>query len=135
MNPVDTEQIKGMKMTVNTEVFWTNVVSSLDIIARIEELECLSSDCNITEDENTELCALKAFESKYDFVDDWQYGADFIAEEYFTEYVKEMLTDCGTIPRDLPDYVAIDWEETADNLKCDYTDAEFNGVSYYVRSV
>jgi hypothetical protein len=46
-----------------------------------------------------------------------------------------MLEGCGTIPRDLPDYVAIDWEETADNLKVDYTDAEFNGVSYYVLSV
>jgi len=117
------------------DLFDDNVVSSLDIIFRIEELECLSSDCNITEDEITELCALKAFESKYDFVTEWQYGADFIAEEYFTEYVKDMLEGCGTIPRDLPDYVAIDWEETADNLKVDYTDAEFNGVSYYVLSV
>ena len=126
-----------MSVTTNqsSTVFDDNVVSSVDIIVRIEELECLSSDCNITEDEITELCALKAFESKYDFVDEWAYGADFIAEEYLTEYVKDMLNDCGTIPRDLPDYVAIDWEETADNLKCDYTDAEFNGVSYYVLSV
>jgi hypothetical protein len=119
----------------SSTVFDDNVVSSADIIFRIEELECLSSDCNITEDEITELCALKAFESKYDFVTEWQYGAHFIAEEYFTEYVKDMLEGCGTIPRDLPDYVAIDWEETADNLKCDYTDAEFNGVNYYVLSV
>ena len=121
-------------MSVTTNVFDDNVVSSMDIIFRIEELECLSQDCNITEDEITELCALKAFESKYDHVTEWAYGAHFIAEEYFTEYVKEMLNDCGTIPRDLPDYVAIDWEETADNLKCDYADAEFNAVSYYVLS-
>jgi hypothetical protein len=122
-------------MSVITNVFDDNVVSSLDIIARIEDLECLSSDCNITEDEITELCALKAFESKYDYVDEWNYGAHFIAEEYFTEYVKDMLEGCGTIPRDLPDYVAIDWEETANNIRCDYADAEFNGVSYYVLSV
>jgi hypothetical protein len=122
-------------MSVTTNVFDDNVVSSMDIIARIEDLECLSSDCNITEDEITELCALKAFESKYDYVTEWAYGADFIAEEYFAEYVKDMLEGCGTIPRDLPDYVAIDWEETADNLKCDYVDAEFNGISYYVLAV
>lgn len=113
-------------------VFDDNVVSSLDIIQRIEELK----DCDDLDDnESAELCALKAFESKYDYVTDWEYGAHFITEEYFVEYVKDMLNDCGTIPRDLPDYVAIDWEETADNLKCDYADAEFNGISYYVLSV
>jgi hypothetical protein len=127
-------------MSVITNVFDDNVVSSLDIIARIEELkEQGDLDENdfyhLNEDEKAELAALQKFESKYDFVTEWQYGAEFIAEHYFTEYVKDMLNDCGTIPRDLPDYVAIDWEETADNLKCDYTDAEFNGVNYYVLSV
>lgn len=117
--------------TILTLVFDTNVVSSMDIIARIEELK----DCDdLDENEKAELAALQKFENDYDHVTEWNYGADFIAEDYFTEYVKEMLNDCGTIPRDLPDYVAIDWEQTADNLKCDYADAEFNGVSYYVLS-
>lgn len=125
--------------TILTLVFDTNVVSSLDIIARIEELkEQGDLDENdfyhLNDDEKAELAALQKFENDYDHVTDWQYGADFIAEEYFTEYVKDMLNDCGTIPRDLPDYVAIDWEKTADNLKCDYVDAEFNGVTYYVLS-
>ena len=117
---------------VTSEVFDTNVVNSCDIIDRIEELECVDS---LDVVETAELAALKAFAAKYDYVEDWKYGADFIAEEYFTEYIKDMLEGCGTIPRDLPDYSAIDWEETAENLKCDYVDAEFNGVQYYVRSV
>ncbi len=117
---------------VITDIFDTNVVSSLDIIARIEELKDRD---DLDDNESAELAALQKFESKYDYVDDWNYGAHFIAEEYFTEYVKDMLEGCGTIPRDLPDYVAIDWEETADNIRCDYADAEFNGVSYYVLSV
>jgi hypothetical protein len=117
--------------TVICDLFDNDVVNSLDIINRIEELECGTN----VPDEIAELAALKKFQKEYDFVDEWNYGAEFIAEHYFTEYVKDMLEGCGTIPRDLPDYVAIDWEETADNLKCDYTDAEFNGVNYYVLSV
>jgi len=113
-------------------VFDDNVVSSMDIIARIEELK---EQGDLDDNEKAELAALQKFESDYDYVTDWHYGADFIAEEYFTEYVKDMLEGCGTIPRDLPDYVAIDWEKTADNLKCDYADVEFNGGSYYVLSV
>jgi hypothetical protein len=118
--------------TVITDIFDDNVVSSLDIIARIEELK---DNDDLNDNESAELAALKKFQKEYDFVDGWNYGAEFIAEEYFTEYVKDMLEGCGTIPRDLPDYVAIDWEETADNLKCDYADVEFNGVYYYVLSV
>jgi hypothetical protein len=117
--------------TVVCDLFDNDVVNSLDIINRIEELECGTN----VPDEIAELAALKKFQKEYDYVDEWNYGAEFIAEHYFTEYVKDMLEGCGTIPRDLPDYVAIDWEETADNLKCDYADAEFNGVSYYVLSV
>jgi hypothetical protein len=126
------ENIMSVTTNVSSEVFWTNVVSSLDIIARIEELK---EQGDLDDNESAELVALQKFEKDYDYVDDWNYGAHFIAEEYFTEYVKDMLNDCGTIPRDLPDYVAIDWEETADNIRCDYADAEFNGVSYYVLSV
>jgi hypothetical protein len=113
------------------DLFDNDVVNSWDIINRIDELECGTN----VPDEIAELAALKKFQKEYDYVDEWNYGAEFIAEHYFTEYVKDMLEGCGTIPRDLPDYVAIDWEETADNLKCDYADATFNGVSYYVLSV
>jgi len=123
--------VANQSSTVVCDLFDNDVVNSLDIINRIEELECGTN----VPDEIAELATLKKFQKDYDFVTEWQYGAEFIAEHYFTEYVKDMLNDCGTIPRDLPDYVAIDWEETADNLKCDYTDAEFNGVSYYVLSV
>jgi hypothetical protein len=117
--------------TVICDLFDNDVVNSLDIINRIDELECGTN----VPDEIAELAALKKFQKEYDYVDEWNYGAEFIAEHYFTEYVKDMLEGCGTIPRDLPDYVAIDWEETADNLKVDYADAEFNGVNYYVLSV
>jgi hypothetical protein len=132
--------VANQSSTVVCDLFDNNVVNSLDIINRIEELkEQGDLDENdfyhLDDDEIAELAALQKFAAEYDYVDEWNYGAEFIAEHYFPQYVKDMLEGCGTIPRDLPDYVAIDWEETADNLKCDYADAEFNGVSYYVLSV
>jgi hypothetical protein len=33
----------------------------------------------------------------------------------------------------LPDWIVIDWDATADNLKVDYTEVEFDGVTYLVR--
>jgi hypothetical protein len=123
--------VANQSSTVVCDLFDNDVVNSLDIINRIDELECGTN----VPDEIAELAALKKFQKEYDYIDEWNYGAEFIAEHYFTEYVTLMLNDCGTIPRDLPDYVAIDWEETAENLKVDYADAEFNRVSYYVLSV
>lgn len=63
---------------------------------------------------------------------DW-YPITLIAESYFTDYAKEMLEDCGELPRDLPSYIAIDWEETADNLKVDYAEIELGGSTYLYR--
>ena len=63
---------------------------------------------------------------------DW-YPITLIAESYFTDYAKEMLEDCGELPRDLPSYIAIDWEETADNLKVDYSELELGGSTYLYR--
>jgi hypothetical protein len=44
-----------------------------------------------------------------------------------------MLEDCGEIPRDLPHYIAIDWEATAQNIRVDYTEIDFDGQAYLVR--
>jgi hypothetical protein len=43
------------------------------------------------------------------------------------------LEDCGESPRDLPFYIVIDWEETADNLRVDYTEVDFEGTTYLFR--
>ena len=37
------------------------------------------------------------------------------------DFVQELLEACGDIPKDLPHYIAIDWERTARNLMHDYT--------------
>jgi hypothetical protein len=63
---------------------------------------------------------------------DW-YPLTLIHEDNFTEYAKEMLEDCGTIPKDLPAWVYIDWDKTAHNIKQDYTPIEISGHTYWTR--
>lgn len=63
---------------------------------------------------------------------DW-YPSHLIRETYFTDYVEEMLRDCGTIPKDLPAWVHIDWESTAHEVKTDYIGIEIDGSTYWFR--
>lgn len=56
----------------------------------------------------------------------------------FTDYVRELLTESYGLPF-LPEWLVIDWEETAEAVAVDYilTSVEINGVScwYYFRGV
>lgn len=61
-------------------------------------------------------------------------SADYlIADDHFSDHVEEMLKDCGDIPRDLPWYVEIDWEATADNIRQDYSTLTWDGHTYLYR--
>lgn len=85
-------------------------------------------------DESAELAALeKLAEEAEGYADDWTHGVTLIRDDYFTDYARELLEDCGTIPRDLPTWVEIDWEATARNVRMDYTYVNFGGVTYWVR--
>jgi hypothetical protein len=133
----------------------TETIDSRDIIARIEELETERDSCtllredddgNVTEEADpqgwadqyredaAELAALvRLAEEAEGYAADWHHGEILIRDSYFTEYAREMLEDCGTIPRDLPWFVAIDWEATARNVRADYTAVDFDGVTYWIR--
>lgn len=61
-------------------------------------------------------------------------NADYlVSEDHFPEYVEEMLKDCGDIPSKLPWYVEIDWEATAQNVRADYSELEWEGHTYLYR--
>lgn len=68
----------------------------------------------------------------HQFEGDW-YPGSMIRESYFEDYARELLEDCGDLPRDLPGYVAIDWAKTADNIRVDYSSVEYDGVEYLYR--
>lgn len=66
---------------------------------------------------------------------EWEHGLALVRSDYFVEYVEEMLKDCGELPQEMPWYIEIDWEKTAENIKADYSEVEFEGHTYYYRDV
>ena len=95
------------------------------------------ADWDATSPDAEELAALTALAKECEGagVPDWEYGAILIRYSHFTEYVADMLDDCGELPRDLPHYIVIDWDATARNIQHDYMCVEFDSVFYWVRSV
>lgn len=64
---------------------------------------------------------------------DWTYGATLIRRSYFVDAMRELCQDIGDVPEDLPAYLEIDWQKTADNLEADYTSVDFDGQEYLIR--
>ena len=121
-----------------------NFFDSREVMERIAELEEVGTDTNSegTEFDADRLC--DEFREEYDAlielrddaegnIPDWDYGETFISEHYFTVYMMELLSDTGYLPADLPGWIVIDEEETASNMKDDYTEFEFRGTTYYAR--
>ncbi len=115
-----------------------------DILARFEELEGILSDAHcakedVDEDDKEEydqlqaiIEDLKGYGGDEQWRGDW-YPVSLIKDDYFEEFAQQDLEDCGMIPRDLPSFIAIDWTETADNMKQDYSSVEIDGTTYYYR--
>ena len=82
-------------------------------------------------DEQNELAELEDLESE---VSGWSDGNTLIPEDEFVDYCRELLEDCGDLPKDFPSYVVIDWEATADNIRADYSLVEFQGDNYLYRA-
>lgn len=113
-----------------------------DIIARVEELD---AQIDATEPNNLNNQAIQERSALLEILaelcgnggdeqwrGDW-YPVTLISERTFEDHVRELLEDCGTIPRDLPWFVAIDWETTAQHVQGDYTPVEIDGVTYWYR--
>lgn len=130
-----------------------DVIDSRDVIARIKELESAIEDSlgehaddaptdapagvladwwkehGADSDEVDELLALRALAEEAK----GEHGESMIRESYFVEYCQELCADIGDLPRDLPRYLVIDWEATARNLRQDYTEVDYAGVTYLIR--
>ena len=121
-----------------------DIIDVRDIIERFEELES-EYDAFDTPEEirnwsdleeftilGSTLEELKGNGGDEQWRGDW-YPITLIAESYFTHYCVDLLDDCGELPRDLPSYIAIDWDKTANNLKVDYSELELGGSTYLYR--
>lgn len=109
---------------------------------RLDDLSDLDSDVIDAEkaladwdDENSgEYAALQAACEEGEASPDWTHGATLVHDSYFTEYVMDMLADIGDLPRDIPWYIVIDHEATADNVKADYFNIDLDGETYWIRA-
>lgn len=127
-----------MRDITNTD----DVIDSLDVIARIEELEDQRDaaledpeEPELDEDEAKELAELKALASEGEGLADWTYGAALIHEDHFEDYARQLAEDIGAIDPDASWPASyIDWEAAADALKVDYTAVDFGGQTYFARS-
>lgn len=63
---------------------------------------------------------------------DW-YPGYLIRDSYFVDYARETVQDCGYIPADLPTWIVVDWDATADQVREDYTNTDIDGVTYWFR--
>lgn len=111
-----------------------NVIDSRDLISAMEEWQSIVNDEDIPKDERDiakeELNKIKEFVEPFECYGDWEYGETLISEDYWEEYVKELICDCGYICSDFPSWIEIDWEKTAENVAMDYV----NDNGYYMRA-
>lgn len=127
-----------------------DVIGSRDIIERIEELQDIKDSMQqdvddgkasgselalwLQGEEAEELNMLREFAEECEqYSSDWEYGETLIHTDYFTDYCMVILKDCGDLPTNIPWYVVIDEEATAENLKSDYVELELDGQIYYMR--
>ena len=133
-------------MTKEFNEILDSVFDLRDVIERREELESLKDDHEsdpkggyFSEDEAQELSDIIAFMDEVkgyggdeQFNGDW-YPLTFIRDDYFIDYTEELLKDCGDLPQNIPHYIEIDWQATANNILVDYASVEIDGTTYWYR--
>jgi len=77
--------------------------------------------------------SLFEFHTELSEMSDYKYGGSVIREDYFVDYCMDELVQFGYIKDDMPGFIVIDYEGTADNMKDDYTEYSYNGSTYYYR--
>jgi hypothetical protein len=64
---------------------------------------------------------------------EFEYGVTLVREDYWEEYVEDLLVEIGYLPKDLPCWIEIDWVSTAYNVKQDYEEVLYQGDTYLGR--
>lgn len=57
-----------------------------------------------------------------------------VPESEFQDYAEELADDIGMVDKDSAIYHYVNWEKWADALKMDYTEVQFDGETYLIRS-
>jgi len=100
-----------------------------DIRFEEEEIQSWKEDF---EDELKEIEEIDTIENELG--SEFDYGVTLVDVDDFEEYVEDLLDELGYIPKDFPSWIEIDWQATANNVRQDYTEVEYQGNSYLGRS-
>lgn len=119
-----------------------DMIDSRDVIARIEELESSQVDDpgSWTLEDHDELMALRELASDGEDSPDWTHGETLIRESYFTDYIRDLINECYEMPKEFGSgswpyrHMTIDYEAAAEEAKVDYSEVDFDGVTYLIRS-
>lgn len=117
--------------------YMTEIDEDWDELSDIEDVN-FDEDAFVeaNQDEVDEYRTITEFCEEIDsYCPDFEYGVSIIHEIYFEDYCRELVEDIGDLPRNLPEYIEnnIDWSGVAHDLKVDYSEAEYNGDTYYFR--
>ncbi len=93
-----------------------------------EEIESWKEDF---EDELKEIEEIDDVENELG--SEFKYGVTLVDVDDWEEYVEELLEDIGYISDDFPSWIEIDWKATAENVKQDYSELEYEGETYFYR--
>ena len=108
-----------------------NMINSYAVDGRIEELEG-----SVDEDDQAELATLRGLIEQYGG-GDWEYGVVLIRESHFADYAEDLARDTVSVDANAWDswpLNCIDWDRAADDLRIDYTEIDYDGVTYYARA-
>lgn len=138
MNATDTRTLAERREALKQEILdsflenfphYEEMTESFEDI-RFEEEE-IESWKEYYEDELQEIEAINSIENELG--SEFEYGVTLVDVDDWEEYVKEFLEDIGYIPKDFPSWIEIDWEATANNVKQDYSEIEYQGTTYLYR--
>lgn len=134
-----------MTMTEAKQTTASELIDVRDVIARYEHLESIRDNEGgtfnewMTYEQKSELIVLRDLLASLEGNggdEQWRgrwYPVTLVREDYFTEYSRELVEECGYISKDFPWWIVVDWDATAKNVRMDYTSVEFKGQTYWTR--
>jgi hypothetical protein len=106
-----------------------DIIDSRDVIARIAELNANES---LEDDEKSELLALEELQDAVRAGSDWEDGVALIRDSYFEQYARTSAEELGGMPDAVSwPFYHIDWKAAAESLLQDYSQADFDGETYW----
>ena len=126
----------------------SDVIDSRTVIERIEEIQSeiegyaddQGPDLQPLEDAKAELAILEKLAEEAGGSPDWIHGETLIRESYFTDYIRELIHDCYSFPKEFESgdwpwrHMTLDYEAAAEEAKADYIEADYDGITYLIRA-